>query len=360
MFRLIISILFLTVITACNEDAAGGMKAKPMALGVMNQIVVIADEDLWESPVKDTFEFYFESAYPIMPRPEPMFDLRYFSPEQIDNEPLRRELRTYVVLADLSEDDSRAVKMIKTDLGEERYRNALNGEMTSIAVKDKWARNQLLVYLMGKDRNALNEAIRTNYPGIARRVNRHDIEQLKAMTFAQGINLGLKEEIGTEYGLYLEVPRAYKEVEKDSENFRWLKKDDKHSIMNIVIQSFDYRDQNQISKDSLIAWINSHGKEITSSEPNSYLEINDVDLPVFEYVYDIDGVYTKEIRGIWEMNNDYMGGPFAAYGLVNNVSQKITFVHTFVYAPGAEKRNMMQQLDMVIKSSEVAKANGNG
>ena len=41
------------------------------------------------------------------------------------------------------------------------------------------------------------------------------------------------------------------------------------------------------------------------------MKSNTVDLPVYEYAYQLNGSYTKELRGIWEMENDFMGGPFS-------------------------------------------------
>ena len=79
--------------------------------------------------------------------------------------------------------------------------------------------------------------------------------------------------------------------------------------------------------------------------------INDDDLPVFDYTYDIDGKYTREIRGVWEMVNDFMGGPFASYAILNETNNEVIFVDTFIYAPGKEKRNMMQELEYIVRHS---------
>lgn len=336
---------------SCNDEVAGGYKVKPVALGRLNNIAVIAGEEMWESPIKDSFDFYFGSAYPIMPRPEPMFDLRHFTVNDLDAEPLRKELRTYVLLANLSDSEAKTTRMVRSDLGEERYRKALNGEITSTVGKDKWAREQLIIYLMGKDREALAKAIRENYPAVARRINKHDENQLKASIYAARSNAAINNDILERYGLEIDVPRRYEAAIYDEEfNFTWIRKDEKDYVMNMMFSSFSYSDPSQLNKEELIKYRNILGeKYITSTEENSFMVVNDEDLPVYDYTYRTNNIYTREIRGIWEMVNDYLGGPFASYAFLNEEKGEVIFIDTFIYAPGKEKRDMMQQMEYIVK-----------
>ncbi len=343
--------LSLGLVSSCNDEGGGGYKVKPVALGRLNNIAVIAGEEMWESPIRDTFDFYFGSAYPIMPRPEPMFDLRHFTINDLDVEPLRKELRTYVLLADLSDAESKTTRMVKSDLGEERYRKALNGEITSTVGKDKWAREQLIIYLMGKDKDALAKAIRENYPAVSRRINKHDENQLKASIYAARSNAAINNDILENYGIEIDIPRRYEPAIYDKEdNFFWIRKDEKDFVMNMMFSKFSYADPSQLGKEELINYRNLLGeKYITSTEEDSYMVVNDEDLPVYDYTYRVNNIYTREIRGIWEMVNDYLGGPFASYALLNEEKGEVIFIDTFIFAPGKEKRDMMQQLEYIVK-----------
>jgi hypothetical protein len=351
-------ILLTATFFSCVEEATGGMKAKPGALGRLNEIVVIASQNLWESSVKDSFDFYFESAYPIMPAPEPMFDIRHFTPTEIYNEPLRQELRTYVLLVDLSEKETKTIEMIRTDLGEERYNQALAGEVNSMVVRDKWARGQMIIYLLGKNKDDLISTIRKNYPAVSRRINIHDKEQLQANIYTRGINLGLTERIEETYGIKINIPATYKVAQElPDENFIWLRKDDESSTMNIMITKVPYENQSQFSVQNMKELRDKLGLFVTSPEPGSVMVINDKDLPVYDYSYEIDGNYTREIRGIWEMTKDYFGGPFASYLIMDKSNNNLLFIDTFVYAPGKSKRNMMQQLDLLVKTADLSEQN---
>ena len=73
----------LLILTQCGTMIES-LQRVPTAIGNINQLVVICDEELWNSPTGDTFKFRFESAYPLLPAPEPLFDIKILFSESID------------------------------------------------------------------------------------------------------------------------------------------------------------------------------------------------------------------------------------------------------------------------------------
>jgi hypothetical protein len=47
-----------------------------------------------------------------------------------------------------------------------------------------------------------------------------------------------------------------------------------------------------------------------------------------------------------------MGGAFVSYLIHNPEKEELLFIDGFVYAPGKEKRNFMQQLEFIISTVE--------
>ena len=330
-------------------------EAKPKALARMNEIIAVADEDLWSS-VQDSFNYYFQSAYPVMPSPEPMFDVRHFSPKELGYEPLRKELRTYLVLADLEDLEAPTTKMLRRDLGEERFLKARKDLSFQTSVgKDKWARDQIIVYVFGNGKKKLMENIRFNYSAIAKRIRLHDRDQLDASIYVlKNESPGMIKRIRKKFGVTIRIPGDYMDVKKDVENFMWFRKDTKDAALNIVIQKFEYSDISQLEPENIVQLRDAYGKiHIASGSEGSYMLTNTVDLPTYDYTYEIDGNYTREIRGIWEMENDFMGGPYATYVVHDKVANELIFIDTFVYAPGKSKRDYMMQLDYIAKSLKI-------
>jgi hypothetical protein len=69
-YGLLLYILISVAVSAC-KDTFGGLESKQTAISAANEVVVICDKNLWESPVGDSVVYYFEAPYPIMPSLSP-------------------------------------------------------------------------------------------------------------------------------------------------------------------------------------------------------------------------------------------------------------------------------------------------
>jgi hypothetical protein len=55
--------------------------------------------------------------------------------------------------------------------------------------------------------------------------------------------------------------------------------------------------------------------------------------------------YLYEVRGLWEMENDMMGGPFISYSQVDTEKNLVVVVEGFVYAPKKDKRELIREME---------------
>ena len=351
LFRLLLLLAVIIITKSCGTSDNPRFKVKPSALGIMNDIVIVCDKDIWESTIGDSLEYYYGGAYPITPSPEPIFDLRHFTPEDISDQPLRKELRTYLILADMSAETSPTTQLVKEDLAKSSINDPLNGKPSLSTIgNDKWAHGQILVYLLADGYDNLAESVGEHFPTISAKVRQHDNEQLTQHTYPRGTNLGLSRKVSTLIGASIEIPYEYKEAkEVEEENLLWLRKDTKDATINLVFKKEIYTDQNQTGKEHMKALRDDFGrKHVSSVENNTFMKTNDKDLPILEYNKDINGLYAKEYRGIWEMENDFMGGPFHSYMIVNG--DEMIFVDGFVWSPGNPKREMLQQIEKIVST----------
>jgi len=342
------------VISSCKEEITRSFESRPLALGRINDVVILCDKQTFEGPVGDTVSWYFESAYPVLPAEEPIFDIRHMSPEDLAARPLKREMRTFVLVADVSDTASATTKMLREDLGQEKYDKAVTDpSFTSLVGQDKWARDQMIIYIFANGTEKLARAIRDNFPSIAKRINQHDLKNLTATVYGiKEQNFELSKLVLDSFGMQLRVPGLYKKAIQKP-NFLWLRLDDKEMNQSIVIRRFPYTDKSQFTKDSIIRLRNEYGREfIHSGFADAYMTTNTEDLPAYEYTYTQNGVYVREVRGIWEMENDFMGGPFISYLLLNEAAGEVIFIDAFVFAPGKEKRDYVQQLDCIVKTAK--------
>jgi len=353
---ILISLGFL-IFSSCTNNSNRNILNKPIAMSKSNDVVVVADDELWKTETGDTFRFYFESAYPITPSPEPIFNLRYFSFDQIEAVDLRRHLRTYVVLANLQDTSSNITKMLQKDLGVKRLNKVLSSEGSSIIYgQDKWARDQLVVYVVGKNVDELINAIDKNFNKIADRIHKHDEKQIASATYFLGDNGIMDVRANKALGINIHIPKDYiQAMFKEEEKILWGRRDSKKAISNFIIKAIEYKDTSQFSKLYLKKLINKFGKYVSSDTKNSRLIVNDVDLPLLRFDRIINGNRTLELRGIWEMTDDFIGGAFIAYLIKNKESNDLAFILGFVYTPGNDKKEYLQQMMSIVNTVEFDK-----
>ena len=351
------AIILMAIVTlSCGvTDPTKNLQARPTALGKMNEIVVITDDIVWHSVVGDTIDYFFGEVYPITPSPEPTFNLRRFDVGELSAQPLKKQLRTYMVVANLEDENSLTSQFVRKDLGEERYQRALTDPTfhTSIG-RDKWANGQVIIYVFANSLDDLAAAIEKSYDGIAAKILEHDAEQLYQSAYSRGEGLGYIEKAKHRYGAKVVVPGDYKlalDMPEDN-GLTWYRRDIKESVMNIAIRQYPYNGPQSITKDAIKANFNDFGKYVHSDIEDTYILINDVDLPMLSWDKTIGGRFAREFRGIWEMENDFMGGPFLSYVIVNEDEKKMLQIDGFIMAPGKAKRNMMQQIELIANKTE--------
>ena len=353
---LLLAFLVLFLFGSCSSDFTKKLEAVPTAIGVPNQITIVADDAVWDSPLGDTLRYYFSSAYPILPQPEPIFDLRHFTPTEVNGEPIRRGRRTYIVFGNLSDSDSPTSQMIQTDLGASNFERAKNdlSYNTTIA-HDKWAKGQMIVYLFGNNEEELVKNIQNNFAAIAHRINESDKISIHASVYLAGEAYKLIDKVRNTFGISLKIPGDYFLATHEGQTM-WLRKENEFLSSSILIHKIPYQDKSQFSKKAMKAIRDSLGLKYISSELDAtYMRINDIDLPMLSEVIDLNGNYTMEARGIWEIVNDYMGGPFISYLILSPDSKDLIFIDGFVHAPGKKKRKYMQHLEYVLSSFQFEK-----
>ncbi|MCB0661138.1 MAG: DUF4837 family protein [Saprospiraceae bacterium] len=346
-----IGILLVAFLSSCSSEKNPSLQPKPKAYSKLNELTVIADTALWNGPVGDTFRYYFESPYLILPQPEPMFDLRHFTARQLSEESIYRSYRYYILLGDMSRDGSITNKLITSDLGEDKVNSELAEKGGSSSVgKNKWATNQTVFYLYGADTENLAEVIGKAYPSIKKRIHENDADRVSATVFQGGSDGGISTRILEQYGAQMKIPKDYKVAIDDGE-VMWLRKETSDLSGNILIAKYPYTSPDQMSTENLKKIRDELGKKYVSSNiQGSYMRTNDEDLPLFVDQITHKNRYAKEIHGIWELENDFMGGPFVSLAIVNEDKGELLFLDGFIFSPGEPKRNSMQYMEAILKS----------
>lgn len=62
-----------------------------------------------------------------------------------------------------------------------------------------------------------------------------------------------------------------------------------------------------------------------------------------------------ELRGFWDVEGDFMGGPFVSYSTVDQATGRILTLDCYVYSPKLHKRNFVRGVEHLLYGIEFPK-----
>jgi hypothetical protein len=109
-----------------------------------------------------------------------------------------------------------------------------------------------------------------------------------------------------------------------------------------------------MSRESLISHINAElERNVPGMFENTYMTIAPAVTPSIKYMR-YKGRDFAEIKGLWDVHNDFMGGPFVAHAFYSKDGKDMIVLLAFVYAPRYDKRHYLRQVESILYSFEWA------
>lgn len=315
-------------------SCGNGDKVLPRSTGKEGELLLIVDEKYWKHPVGDTLKAFFSQDMPGLPQSEPMFKVYKIFPKDFT----------------LSFKTNKNILIINIDPN-----HPVQDPILEIGY-DNWAKDQLAMKLSCNNPDEFFEAFRNKRQRITQLIIDKDLERYQrkyAMTSSKAIQDKLEEK----FGIKMLVPEGFY-VSREEPDFIYLAHEAmkkvgalQHQITRgIWIYTFPYTDQQTFTKKYVTHMRDSITRlYIEGAADSSYMAI--------EYFYPPDSAsttiqkeYALETRGLWRMENYFMGGPFLNYITYDERKKRIIMVDGFVFAPRFDKREYMLQLEAMLKS----------
>lgn len=317
-------LLFVSfIIFSCSKK---GDNLPRKTSGKINTISVIIDDQLWNGEIGDSIRNKFASPVIGLPQEEPLFSINQYP----------------VKLLEGFMTDSRTIIVIKKE-EENKFE----------IIKNQYASPQNVFHISGKTGADIVSILETNAPKMTQLI--HEMEITESQRINRKSLLDTKI-IANKFHISLKIPSGYLHVLQKS-NFTWLKKEIIGGNTSLLIYQLPL---NAIKNDSSsVARItkirDSIGNlYISGTEPNTNMITEEAYAPYLTKIA-LDGKETYETKGTWELKNDFMGGPFINYAIVDKEYNRILVLEGFCYAPSKEKRDLMHELESIIKSVKVVK-----
>jgi len=74
--------------------------------------------------------------------------------------------------------------------------------------------------------------------------------------------------------------------------------------------------------------------------------------PIFNEI-SFNDLFAVETRGLWRVENDFMGGPFVSYTFVDEKQARLITIDGFTYAPKQKKAPLVRELEAILWSVKI-------
>ena len=326
-------LLVLLVIGGCGSQE-GARFALPGKVGASGEIVVVCENSVWSGAVGDTLRSIFGKPFPVLPQYEPWFDLVHLTPESFD-----RFWKPHRNIIDLELADR------------------VDTQVPSVSIyREKYARNQ--IYIEGAARTSVGLAL-----ALAEReekmrsiLHRTEVERF-GLLMALDENEVIKSELAERMNLELTLPRDARWAKKNDE-MGWIdrqltrmKGGDNHDVQQgFVVYREPYMSDKQFSMQARLDKRNAIMRaHLPGPTKGSYMTTEMRYIPSYEETV-FNGQFASELRGLWRIENNYMGGPFYSLTVLDERSGELVTVEGYTYAPYFDKREYMREAEAVVRS----------
>ncbi len=317
-------IIIALLLTACNEGNSSKQKYVSNSSGNINNVSVVVDNSLWEDAVGEAIRNVLAAPLEGLPQDEPLYSLSQMPPQVFSG--FAAKNRT----------------VLKIEKGKPAATTILN---------DKYAKPQTVVVVSGNTNAEIIDQLNTNAENIVSSFKKIEIiEKQRRIALSLFNDKPLQDHLG----IRLNFPTAYR-IAREDDHFFWIRKDIRTGTMDILVYQAPL---SSIRKgDSAVIDVvrlrDSIGKKyIEGRLEGSYLATESAYAPyIFETI--IDNKPTLETKGIWDVKNDFMSGPFINYAIEDKVNNRYVIIEGYVFAPSVEKRDYVFELESIIRSVKI-------
>jgi hypothetical protein len=326
-----LSLLIILALSSCDTtirtDGSSGGRILPNVTGGAGEVLVVMDEYVWKGEAGNSLDSLLEEEYPALPQVEPLFSVTQITPASFDQ--LFRFHRS-VVMGTI---------------------NQTLEEPTIRFRKNVWAKPQIVVQMQAPSIKELTQLIDENRVNIQRFLVQYDRQRLED-SYRESKDLEIQNKMAETHHIRLSIPRGYNiDLMKDDYSSVSIETPDFIQVIHVFEWSAngpeDLTTTNLLEKRDEVC-----RQYVIGPRENSYMRTAPLYTPL---VYDIqkNGISLVEIRGLWELENGYMGGPFMSHSVFDENRSRIVTVEGYLYYPNQKKRVKMRQLEAIVYSLEL-------
>ena len=320
-------ILIITIVSLNSCDRKRGESTKVRSIGNTSEVLIVLQNDNQKTNlIGITIDSCLgQEQYGLMQN-EPLFDLAHITINNF-SDMFKKHRNILIVNID---------KKAKSTLVE--------------SFKDRWSSPQRIIRITAPSESEFVEEFPQYVEGIFKDYSKAERSRILSVFRPSSKNKVLAE-VRKVFNIDITIPQGFY-VAKTEPGFMWIRKEVTDYSQGIIIISEPYVNKEQFSANSVFARTNRDLKQyIPGESEETFMAISDKFIvPQINQIEDFVSEYTIEMRGVWNVEHDFMGGPFVSYTFVDPNNNQILTIMGYVYRPNKKKRNLLRQLEAIIYS----------
>ena len=328
--RNVLRLLFLHVallaLVACGPDKTAE-KRLVRSVGLPSELLLVTDAQVWQSDLSDSLTQLLCGPVPGLTQAEPFFRLT-----RILSQHYKPKFSTF-----------HSKLFVRIDPSLRRPLMGLD--------RDVVARPQIEVTVAAPTLDALR-AYLSEYGPRARQLLADAQIDMRAAQLSRKPNRRISSELDSLLGLTIDAPTELCAT-KRRDHFLWAGTNRNERDLNLVVYTYPWDGSEVLTPENFVHRRDSVMQaHIPGSEPDQWMATTRVDgRPVLlSEMRLMDGRRVQQVRGLWEMRNAALGGPFVALASVDTAQQRVVVAEGFVYSPSTDKRDLLRTLEASLRT----------
>ncbi|MBQ9400653.1 MAG: DUF4837 family protein [Bacteroidales bacterium] len=324
MKRLSLILAAVLLLAGCK----GSRTLLPNVSGKAGEVIVVLDKANWEGDLGNDVRELLASDCPYLPQKEPLYNLVNVIPSGFTD--LFRVHRNIFIFN-------------------------IDPQLTSTGMNyqsDVWSSPQCVVQLSARDAAEADSLLMMNKANIMSVIEQAERDRIirNSILYEEA---GLAPQVKEIFGGSPHFPSGYK-LRKKTSDFVWIADVKQYITQGILIYKYPVDSKDPLSLQEIISHRNSTMMvNVPGMFENTYMTTGEYMPPTVEYIK-FRGREFAQTRGLWEVVNDYMGGPFVSHSFYSPDGKDIIVAEGFVYAPRFDKRHYLRQVESILYSWEWA------
>ena len=326
---LLITLSILTLFS-CKEGGKNKQIFMPSVNGKAGDVLIVIDKEYWESELGSELKSTLASEYPYLPQREPMFTVYNTTPSSFNG------YGSFV--------SYRNILMVNIDKSFKESKITYQ--------EDVWAAPQIVITVSAPDKDSAYDIITKDKEKIIGAIEQKERDRIITNVHKYQ-EIAIRDMILADFGGSPYFPQGYS-IKKHIHGFSWISYETTYVNQGIFVYSYPYTGE-EITLASVVDHRNEVLKQnVPGMRDNSYMTTSTMIMPGFKWIKYKNRTFA-EVRGLWEVEGDYMGGPFVSHVFLDKDNKNVIVLEGFVYAPKFDKRNYLRHVESVLYSFEWGK-----